>query len=93
MDTIAGHNLPEEGELRNADVFYLYIPETVKTLLVGIIEHSKGIKETERGLGAKLVLEGIQGGGGLVHLGWGEDDGRSSKEGGNIKLHINVLNG
>ena len=74
-------------------MFYLHIPEVVAPLLVGISEHAKGIKENERGLGAKLRLKGIQGGGGLAHLGRGESGGRASEEGGDSKLHLNVLNG
>ena len=59
MDTIAGHNLPEEVKLRNKVVFYFHTPEAVEPLLVGIIKHAKGIKETDRGLGAKLIIKGI----------------------------------
>ena len=73
-------------------VLYIHIPEAFKPLLVGISKHSKGIKETERGLGAKLGLEGIQGGDALSDLGRGEGGSRASEEGGNGKLHLNVLN-
>ena len=93
MDTIAGHNLPEEGELRNAAVLYLHIPEAVEPLLVGISEHSKGIKEPKWGLGAKLRLEGIYFSVVLDHLGRDEGNGRASEEGGDGKLNLNALNG
>ena len=85
MDTIADHNIPKEGELRNADVIYLHIPEAVESLMVRISEHDKGIKETKRDLGVKLVPKFIQGGGGIAHLSWGEGGIRASKGGSDEK--------
>ncbi len=50
-----------------------------ESLLVGIVVQAVGFEEAERGLGTELVLEGVEGGGGLAGLGrgkgGGEDDG------------------
>ena len=92
VDNITGHNLPEEGELRNTAVFKLHILEAAEPLLVGIGKYYKGIKETNRGLVAKLGLKGIQGGGGFSHLGRGKGGGRAREEGSDVKLLFNVLN-
>ena len=92
MDTIVGNNLPKEGDLRNAAVLYLNIPEAVKLLLVGISKHAKGIKETEKELSANIGLGFVQGVGGHSHMGQGGGGGRSSKEGGDGKIRLNVLN-
>mmetsp|Transcript_26134 Transcript_26134/g.38863 ORF Transcript_26134/g.38863 Transcript_26134/m.38863 type:complete len:218 (-) Transcript_26134:49-702(-) len=82
VDSTTGDNLSKEGKLANAAVLELDVTETVETLLVGISKHAKRIKETKRGLCAKLVLKGVEGGGGLSNLSGGKGGGRTGEEGG-----------
>ena len=42
VDTIAGHNLPEEVKLHNEVVLYVHIPEVVEPLLVVTSKHANG---------------------------------------------------
>uniref|UniRef100_A0A7S4JCC4 Uncharacterized protein n=1 Tax=Odontella aurita TaxID=265563 RepID=A0A7S4JCC4_9STRA len=83
-----GHDLAEEGELRNAAVLDLNVPEALELLLRSIVEEAKGIVEAEGLLGADLALEGVEGGGGLADLGRGEGGGGAGKEGSNGELHF-----
>ena len=82
VDAVAGDDLAEEGKLTDAAVLDLDVTEAVETLLVGILEEAEGVKESERGLGAELRLEGLEGGGGGTLLGRGEG-GSAGDEGGN----------
>mmetsp|Transcript_45927 Transcript_45927/g.85399 ORF Transcript_45927/g.85399 Transcript_45927/m.85399 type:complete len:226 (+) Transcript_45927:126-803(+) len=91
VDTIAGRDLTKESELTDAAVLDLDVTEAVEALLVGISEHAKRIEESERGLGTKLALEGVEGGGSLANLGGGEGGGRASEEGSNGELHFELI--
>jgi len=42
--------------------------KTVETVLVGIIEQTKGVEESKRSLGTKLRFKGVEGGGDLAVL-------------------------
>jgi hypothetical protein len=57
-------------------VLQLNVTKTVETLLVGIVEHAQRIEESKRGLSTKLVLEGVDGSGGLSNLSGGKGSGR-----------------
>jgi len=76
-DTGTGGDLSEEGEHTNASVLDLDVSESVESLLVDVtVQQTEGIEESERGLGAELVLEGLDGGGGGgLLLGGGERGG------------------
>jgi len=89
VDSGTGHNLPKEGELGDTAVLDLNVTETVEALLGAVSrKHTEGIKEPERGLGTKLILECTEGGGGLAGLGGGEG-GSAGDEGGNDgRLHF-----
>ncbi|KAL7441839.1 hypothetical protein ACHAXH_005689 [Discostella pseudostelligera] len=87
VDAIAGDNLSQEGKLGDTSVLDLDISETVEALLVGTIEHAKGVEEAKRSLGTELVLEGGEGGGGLATLGGGEGSGRAGKSSDGDKFH------
>ena len=77
----AGDDVAEEGELADASMLDLDVPEAVEPGLAGLVEEAEGIEEAEGGLGAELGFEGGQGRGGLGHLGGGEG-GRGGGEGG-----------
>ena len=80
MKSSTGHNLSKESKLIDTSVLDLHVTEAVETLLGDIFgEHAEGIKEAERGLSTKLVLEGADGRGGLGHRGRGESGGRADK--------------
>jgi hypothetical protein len=83
-----GGDLSKESKLSNTSVLDLNVTETVETLLVGIIEHAERIVESKRRLGTKLVLEGIEGGGGLSGLGRGEGGGGGQGRGKDNRLHF-----
>ena len=87
-DSGTGGDLAKEGKLRDTAVLKLDVTETVETLLVGIIEQSQRIEEAERRLGTKLVLESVEGGGGLASLGRGESGGRADKGSDDGRLHV-----
>ena len=86
-NTGGGHNVSKDGKLGDTSVLELDITKAVEALLVGISEHTKGIEESERRLGADLALEGIEGGlGGNLGCG-GKGGGRGDKGGGDGELH------
>jgi hypothetical protein len=77
VDSGTGHNLSEEGKLADTSVLDLDVTKSVESLLGHItVEHSQRIEETKGGLRTKLVLEGVEGDGGLASLGRGEGGGR-----------------
>jgi len=86
VDTGAGDDVSQEGELGNASVLDLDVTEAVESLLVGAIKQAEGVEEAERGLGSELGLEGVEGRGGLGRGGGGKGSGRSHK-GGEGELH------
>lgn len=57
----AGDDLAQEGELADAPVLDFDVSEAVESSLAGLVEESKRIEEAERRLGSQLRLEGIQG--------------------------------
>ena len=87
VNSVTGHDLAKEGKLADTAVLDLDVTEAVEALLVGIIEQTKGIEEAKRGLGSKLALEGVDGGGGFAGLGRGEGGGRSHKGGESGEFH------
>eukprot|EP00567_Pseudictyota_dubia_P011800 CAMPEP_0197464986 /NCGR_PEP_ID=MMETSP1175-20131217/64309_1 /TAXON_ID=1003142 /ORGANISM="Triceratium dubium, Strain CCMP147" /LENGTH=395 /DNA_ID=CAMNT_0043000989 /DNA_START=161 /DNA_END=1346 /DNA_ORIENTATION=+ len=88
VDASPGHDLAEEGKLRDAAVLDLDVPEAVEAGLVGVLEEAKGVVQAKRGLGADLVLEGREGSGGLADLGGGEGSGGAGEEGSDGELHL-----
>ncbi|KAL7466190.1 hypothetical protein ACHAXS_006486, partial [Conticribra weissflogii] len=88
VDSGTGDDVSEEGKLCDTSVLDLNITEAVEALLVGIIEKSKGIEESERGLGTELGLEGLKGGGGLSGLGRGEGGSRAEDGSEDSELHV-----
>merc|ERR1719253_1848836 len=93
VDSVTGHDLAQESKLRDTAVLDLDVTETVETLLVGIIEHTKGIEESERSLGSELALECVEGSGGLAGLGRGEGGGGSHKGGEGSEFHHDWIKG
>ena len=87
VDTGAGDDVSQEGDLGNASVLDLDVTEAVESLLVGAIKQAEGIEEAERGLGSELGLEGVEGRGGLGRGGGGKGSGRSNKGGEGDKFH------
>ena len=89
VDPGAGDDLAEEGELADAPVLDLDVPEAVEALLVLPGQLAEVVEEAEGGLGAELVLEGHVGGdrgtGGL--LGRGEGGGASDEGCNDSELH------
>ena len=90
MDAGAGDDVSEEGELGDAPVLDLYVPEAVEPLLVGVVEEAEGIEEAEGRLGAELGLEGVEGRGGLGRGGRGERGGGTDDGGDDDGLHVSV---
>jgi len=88
VDSGAGHDLAQEGELGDASMLDLDVTEAVKALLGDVArEHAEGIKESERGLDAELVLEGADGRGGLGHWSGGEGGGGANEGRDDGRLH------
>mmetsp|Transcript_20836 Transcript_20836/g.32765 ORF Transcript_20836/g.32765 Transcript_20836/m.32765 type:complete len:219 (-) Transcript_20836:33-689(-) len=88
VESSTGHNLAQEGELTDAAVLNLDVTEAVESLLGDISgEHAEGIEESKRGLGAKFVLEGIDGRGSLRHRGGSEGGGRADDGSDDSGLH------
>jgi len=88
VDSVTGGDLSEESKLGDTSVLELDETKAVETVLVGIIEHTKGIEESERGLGSEFSLEGIEDGGGLAGLGRGKGGGRANKGKGSELHHL-----
>ncbi len=92
VDSGTGHDLSEEGKHADTSMLDLDVTKTVEALLGAVTrEHSEGVEESERGLGAKLVLEGTELGGGLAGLGRGEGGGRAKEGGENGELHFDYF--
>ena len=53
----SGCNLPEEGKHGNSAVLDFDISQAVKPFLIGLVEHTKRIEESERGLGSDFRLD------------------------------------
>ena len=88
VESSTGHNLAEEGKLTDTAVFDFNITEAVKTFLADISsEHAEGIVESERRLGAKLILEGANGRRGLGHGRRSESGGGADKGSDDSRLH------
>jgi len=88
VDSGTGSDLSKEGKLTDTSVLDLNITETIEAALSSLIEQSQGIEEAKRRLGTKLILEGVQGGGGGLVLGRGESGGRADKGSDDGRLHV-----
>ena len=89
VDSSTGDNLSKEGKLSNTSVLDLNVTETVETLLGAVSrEHAEGIKESKRRLDSKLILESVEGGGGLAGRGRGESGGGADKGSDDGRLHV-----
>ena len=78
-----------DGKHGDTSVLDLDVTETVELVLVSVGNHAEGIVEAKRRLGSELILEGLQGGGGLGGLLGRGKGGGSGKEGGEDgELHI-----
>mmetsp|Transcript_18965 Transcript_18965/g.28633 ORF Transcript_18965/g.28633 Transcript_18965/m.28633 type:complete len:235 (-) Transcript_18965:68-772(-) len=89
VDSGTGDNLAKEGKLSDTSVLDLNVTETVETFLGAVSgEHAEGIEESKRRLDSKLILEGVQGGGGGLVLGRGESGGRADKGSDDGRLHV-----
>ena len=89
VDSGTGDDLAKEGKLSDTSVLDLNVTEAVETLLGAVSgEHAEGIEESKRRLDTKLVLEGVEGGGGLAGLGRGESGGRADKGSDDGRLHV-----
>jgi len=90
VDSGTGNDVSKESKLSNTSVLDLDVTEAVEALLISIIEESKGVEESKRGLGTELRLEGVKGGSGLSGLGGGESGGRAEEGGEDSELHLEV---
>merc|ERR1719223_1799094 len=89
VDSGTGDDVAEEGELSDTSVLDLDVTETVEALLGDIAgEHAEGIEESKGGLDSELILEGVDGRGGLGHRGRGESGGRADKGSKDGGLHV-----
>jgi len=86
-DSGIGDEVSNNTELADTSVLDLNGTEAVEALLVGIGEEAKGIEESEGWLDTELVLEGVEGSGGLAGLGRGEGGGRGNEGGEDSELH------
>ena len=82
-----GDEVSNNGKHGNTSVLDLDIPEAVEVALVTVGDKSEGIEESERSLGAELVLEGLEGGGGGGLLGGSESGGGGDEGGKDGELH------
>jgi hypothetical protein len=87
VDSGTGGDLAQKGQLCNTSVLDFDISKTIEAGFIFTTQLSKGIEETKRWLGSKLILEGLQGGRGGGLLGRGESSGRSDKRGNDCGLH------
>mmetsp|Transcript_3045 Transcript_3045/g.8595 ORF Transcript_3045/g.8595 Transcript_3045/m.8595 type:complete len:218 (-) Transcript_3045:42-695(-) len=78
----------DDGEHGDASVLDLDVTEAVELLLVSVSDEAERIEESERGLGAELVLEGLDGGGAGGLLGRGEGGGGGDEGGDDDGLHF-----
>jgi hypothetical protein len=91
VNTSTGDDVSKEGKLGNTSVLDLNETKTVETLLVGTVKKSKRIEESKRRLDTELILEGVEGGGGLAGLGRGEGGGGGDSGGKDDGLHGELL--
>ena len=87
VSTRACDDVSQESKLSDTAVLDLNVSEAVESLLVGTIEQAEGVEEADRGLGAKLTLEVVEGGGGLADLGGGKGGSRGDGGGEDDGLH------
>ena len=87
-DSVLGDKVSDNGKHGDTSVLDLDVTKTVELLLVSISNKSEGIEESKRRLGSKLILEGLQGGGGGGLLGRGESRGGGDKGGKDGGLHV-----
>ena len=88
VESSAGHDLAQEGELTDTPMLDLNVTEAVETLLGNVAgEHAEGVEEAKGRLGAELVLEGGEGRGGLRHGGRGEGGGGANEGSNDGRLH------
>lgn len=76
-----GPEVAEEGKHADAAVLELDETEALEALLVSVLQETKGIVESEGGLDAELLLEGIESGLGLGDLGGHKGGGRAEDGG------------
>lgn len=92
VDSGAGHNLAQESKLGDTAVLDLDVSEAVEALLGAVTrEHAERIEESKRRLGAKLILEGSQRGGGLGDRGGREGGSGGDGSGEDDGLHCWIL--
>mmetsp|Transcript_58324 Transcript_58324/g.138798 ORF Transcript_58324/g.138798 Transcript_58324/m.138798 type:complete len:203 (-) Transcript_58324:29-637(-) len=75
------------GKHGNTSVLQLGVSELVETFLGNVVEHTKRIEESKWWLGSKLILEGLEGGGGSLLLDRGERSGGGNEGCENGGLH------
>jgi nucleotide-binding universal stress UspA family protein len=93
VESSAGGDLPEEGQLTDAAVLDLHVTEPVEALLSDVaVERAERIVEAERRLGAELVLKGADGHGGLGRGGGGVRGGGAHEGGEDDRLHDRIGN-
>lgn len=73
--------MAEKGKHADAAVLELDETEALEALLVSVLQETKGIVESEGGLDAELLLEGIESGLGLGDLGGHKGGGRAEDGG------------
>mmetsp|Transcript_1784 Transcript_1784/g.2139 ORF Transcript_1784/g.2139 Transcript_1784/m.2139 type:complete len:243 (-) Transcript_1784:74-802(-) len=92
VDSSAGDNLSKESKLGDTSVLDLYVTKAVETFLVNIsVQKSKRIEESKWWLSSKLVLECLDGSGGLGNLGRSESCGGSGEGGGDNEFHVDCF--
>ena len=91
VDTGAGDDVAQEGELGDASVLDLDVTEAVESLLVGAVQKAEGVEESEGGLGSELTLKSPEGCGGLASRYRGEGSGGGGEGGEDGKLHHDVV--
>mmetsp|Transcript_9890 Transcript_9890/g.21286 ORF Transcript_9890/g.21286 Transcript_9890/m.21286 type:complete len:215 (+) Transcript_9890:269-913(+) len=75
-----GGDLSKEGKHTDTSVLDLGVSKLVESVLVNIsVQKSKRIEESKWWLGSKLILEGLEGGGGSLLLDRGERSGGGDK--------------
>lgn len=88
VDTGSIDQVTNNTEHTDTSVLDFNVSEAVELLLVSIGNESKGIPESKRWLGSKLILEGLQGGGGCGLLGWSERSRGGDKGSKDSGLHL-----
>lgn len=91
VDSGTGDELANESQHTDASVLEFDVSETVELFLVTILNESQRIVESKGLLGSKLVLEGVERGGGGCLLGRGESRSGSDKGGEDSSLHREII--